>query len=303
MAGLADAQPENNHAAAQLPNPGTDFQVRFASLVEASGLSSRDIAKRTRVGRTTVNGWQRGEALPQDHRDLIKVVEVLRAAATAAGHRDTWGTSAQWTELLSDAKQERDARSHPARQQPRGPGRDAAVDSERRARTMAATGRAIDALSGLQYLDQKPDWDRERRIWTGKEPGELGADEQASVDAWEERRREFLQAIEVAILDIGDPDLRARLEEAVRMLDLWSGPMKHIRQSEGRTRYIVTADALAALGAFRRGDPLPEQSGNYRSTKEFSDLYLEELEMNDGLVVVSVLPASHPSPEDSPARS
>jgi hypothetical protein len=39
---------------------------------------------------------------------------------------------------------------------------------------------------------------------------------------------------------------------------------------------------LEAVGAFRRGDPLPERSADYRSTKEFADLYLEILELNAG---------------------
>ena len=86
----------------------------------------------------------------------------------------------------------------------------------------------------------------------------------------------------MATLDIGDADLRVRLEEAVQMLELWAGPMQHARQSEGRTRCLVATEALAAGGAFRRGDPLPERSADYRSTKEFTDFYLEELELNAG---------------------
>jgi hypothetical protein len=70
--------------------------------------------------------------------------------------------------------------------------------------------------------------------------------------------------------------------EAVQMLELWAGPMQHIRQSEGRTRYFATSEALAAVGALRRGDPLPERSAGYLSTKEFVGLYLEELELNAG---------------------
>lgn len=58
--------------------------------------------------------------------------------------------------------------------------------------------------------------------------------------------------------------------------------MQYARQSEGRTRYLTTTDALEAVGAFRRGDPLPERSADYRSTKEFADLYLEILELNAG---------------------
>jgi transcriptional regulator with XRE-family HTH domain len=282
-------------------DPERDFQERFAALVEASGLSIRDIAKRTSVGRSTIDGWKRGEALPQNRGDLITVVEALQAAAAAVGRRETWGTAGEWTALLRRAKDERDAHSYPARRHPHGPASDADFGAERHARTIAATGRAIDALSGLLDLDDKPDWDRERRIWAGKDPGELDADKQAAVDAWEDRRREFLRVIKVAILDIGDAELRARLEEAVQVLELWAGPMQQARQSEGRTRYLAATEASAALGAFRRGDPLPEQSADYRDTKEFADLYLEELQLNAGNVIVAILPASQRSRGDSPS--
>jgi len=261
-------------------DPERTFHERFAALVEASGLSIRDIAKRTPVGRSTIDGWKRGKALPQNHGDLIKVVEALRAAASAAGNRDSWGMAEEWAALLRRAKDARDARSYPARRQSRGPADDVDFDAERHARTIAATGRAVDALSGLLHLGGKPDWERERRSWAGEDPGELDPDEQVAVDAWEDRRCEFLRVIQVAILDIGDAELRARLEEAIRLLDLWPGPMQHIRQSEGRTRYLVATEALAAVGAFRRGDPLPERSADYLSTKEFADLYLEQLELN-----------------------
>jgi len=262
-------------------DPERTFQERFSDLVKGSGLSTREVAKRTGVGRSTVHGWQRGEALPQNDGDLIKVVKQLRAAAAAVGNRDTGGTEAQWTALLTAAKRERDAGSYPARRRPRGPADDA-VRAERRARTIAATDRAIEALSGLHYLGAKPDWNRKRLIRAGKDPGELDADKQAAVDAWEQRHEEFLQVIKVAILDIGDPELRGRLEEAVQMLELWEGPWQAARQSEGRTRYLTTTEALAAVGAFRRGDPLPERSAGYRSTKEFADIYLETLELNAG---------------------
>lgn len=269
-------------------HPETTFQERFAALVEASGLSIREVEKRTAVGRSTIDGWKRGKALPQLPGHLIEVVEVLRMAATAAGNRGTWETAAHWTALLSRAKEARDAHSYPARRQPRGPGGDAALRAERHALTMVATGRAIEALSSLRDLDGKPDWARERRSWAGEDPGELDTDEQAAVEAWEDRRREFLRVVKVASLDVGDAELRARLDEAVLILELWAGPMKHIRQSEGRTRYLTTTEALAALGAFRRGDPLPERSAGYLSTKEFTDLHLEELELNAGYFVKAV---------------
>jgi len=50
-------------------------------LVKASGLSIRDVEKRTAVGRSTIDGWKRGKPLPQNRGDLIKFVEQLQAAA------------------------------------------------------------------------------------------------------------------------------------------------------------------------------------------------------------------------------
>jgi transposase len=44
-------------------DPKRAFQEQFAALVKASGLSIRDIARRTRVGRSTIHGWQHGKSL------------------------------------------------------------------------------------------------------------------------------------------------------------------------------------------------------------------------------------------------
>lgn len=86
----------------------------------------------------------------------------------------------------------------------------------------------------------------------------------------------MLTDIELAILDITDSQLRARLRDAVKMVQLWNGPMRHIRQSEKQTRWIAATDALEALGAYGRGDPPPDRSSEYRDTSEYVNLYLEE---------------------------
>src|ERR1022692_1497334 len=70
------------------------------------------------VGRSTINGWKRGEAFPQDHNDLIKVVKALRRSQRPQAPGDSWGTAGERTALLSQAKEARDARSYPARRQP-----------------------------------------------------------------------------------------------------------------------------------------------------------------------------------------
>lgn len=269
--------------AQQDADPETVFHERFAALVNASGLSIRDLARQAGVGRSTIDGWKNGTALPQSHHDLIKVVTRLQATVSAAGGSGaTWGTRPSWMSLLLKAKEARDARSYPPRMQPRAPARDAVIEAEQRARAIAATDRAMEALSGLLYLGGKPDWDRERRSWSGKDVPELDAAEQAAVDSWDARRDKFMRIVHVATLDIGNTELKTRLEESLRMLQLWQGPMQHARQGEGRTRHLVATEALKAVGAFRTGDPIPERSGEYLSTREFVDLYLEELELNAG---------------------
>jgi hypothetical protein len=85
----------------------------------------------------------------------------------------------------------------------------------------------------------------------------------------------FIGTVQNAILDIEDPDLRARLKQAVQVLELWHEPMSAIRQNESRTRFLATADALEALGAYRRGDRAPDQDAAYRETIGYVDLYLE----------------------------
>ena len=240
------------------------FHERFAALVDASGLSIRDVARQAGVGRSTIDGWKNGKALPQSRHNLIKVVRRLQAAVSAAGgHGDAWGTLQSWASLLRRAKEARDVRSYPPRRQSGGSARDAAIETERRARAIVATDRAMEALSGLLYLGGKPDWDRERRMWLGKDVPQLDADEQAAADEWEARRDEYMRIIHVASLDIGDAELKARLKESLRILQLWQGPMQYARQGEGRTRHLVTTEALEAIGAFRSGDPLPERSGEY----------------------------------------
>lgn len=158
--------------------------------------------------------------------------------------------------------------------------RPGAVAAEQRALTIDATTRAMDAFSRLRELDAKPDADRDRRDYLGKDVPELTDDEQAAVEEWERQRDDLLREIYVAILDIGDATLRSRLREAHQTLQLWRGPMKYALQGEHRTRYMVTEDALEIIGALRRSDPAPELSGDYRSTVGFALDWLDECNSN-----------------------
>jgi transcriptional regulator with XRE-family HTH domain len=264
-------------------DPKIVFVERLAALADAAGLSIRDLARRVSVARSTIDGWKHGKALPHSRDHLIEVVRALQAAVSAAGgNGDTWGTTQEWISLLRQAKEARDARAYPARRQPASRNRDAVLGSERRERTIAATSKAMEALSTLLDLDVDPGWQRERRNWAGEDTGEPDGTEKAAVDAWEHQWRELLGVIRMAILDIGDAELKARLAETLQILQLWQGPMKYARQSESRTRFFAATDALEAVGAFRRGDQPPDRSADYLSTRDFVSSYIEELESNSG---------------------
>jgi len=71
-----------------------------------------------------------------------------------------------------------------------------------------------------------------------------------------------------------------RVSEVCEILRLYGGPEKYRRQSEFRTRYIVVSDALNCIGAFRRGEPLPDRSKDYTNTYDSAMVYLDEMEMN-----------------------
>jgi len=255
---------------AQQQDPQLAFREQFDALVKASGLSIRDIEKQTGTRRSTLDGWKNGNSLPQELDVLLKVV---RALEVAAGQRvDRQFSERRWRTLLSDAKQARDDR---ASRRASGVSRNRELAAERRARSIDATTAAIGALGGLRDLETKPDWTQERDSYAGKKRRALSPDEQALVDGWEARRDGFIGTVQNAILDIEDPDLRARLKQAVQVLELWHEPMSAIRQSESRTRFLATADALEALGAYRRGDRAPDQDAAYRKTIGYVDLYLE----------------------------
>jgi hypothetical protein len=84
--------------------------------------------------------------------------------------------------------------------------------------------------------------------------------------------------IDVAALDIGEKDLRSRLDEVCKILRLYHGPEKYARQSEQRTRYIAARHGLECIGSFRRGDSVPDRPEDYISTFDLVNIYLDELE-------------------------
>lgn len=163
-----------------------------------------------------------------------------------------------------------------------GPDRDRDRADEYRARSIAATTVAMEALGELRDFRVKPDWVHEHNSYAGKETREPSIAEKEAVGRWEQERVGLLGPIKLAILDIGDSALRDRIGTAVRVLELWRGPTKYVLQSEGRTRHLAVTDALEAIGAYRRGDHVPDEDAEYRSTIGYVEDYVDEMEVNIG---------------------
>lgn len=161
--------------------------------------------------------------------------------------------------------------------------RRAVLADELRAREITASALSRDSLVRLLLLGSDPDLDRERemdrRLAKGDDYAEITADlgppDEDAIAAWTRARQDLIVAFETAALDIGDRELRSRLAEVSLILKLYYGPKKYAGQPERRTRYIAVKDALDCLGAFRRGDPLPERSADYGNTYGFVQLFLE----------------------------
>ncbi|WP_034088896.1 helix-turn-helix domain-containing protein [Streptacidiphilus albus] len=140
-------------------------------------------------------------------------------------------------------------------------GDDARLEAERRARTDAATDRVIEALRALKSFRGRPIDPR--------------TDERSTA------RAELIENLRVASLDVAAGDLRARLLDAITILDLWDGPEKYARWSESRTRFIAVEGAMEATGAWRRRERLPEAAEDFVEARDFAVIYLEELTANN----------------------
>src|SRR6266508_824683 len=141
---------------------------------------------------------------------------------------------------------------------------EAAVEAERRSRGDAAMGRAVDSLSKLLLLGPSPD-----------PHGPI-----AAVGPRESARGDLVLVVDVASIDVNGDELRERLEEACRTMRLSDGPEKYAHQSETYTRSLAVRHALACIGAYRGGRPLPDRPKEYVDTLALVSIYLEELDAN-----------------------
>jgi hypothetical protein len=240
-----------------------EFHRRFADHLQASDLSDRRVAREAGVGNTTLGGWKSQDgSLPQTFEQLLGV---LRAAKVS-----TALDVGQWRALWRRATEERDADALQGRSTAGRGGPDPEERRERRARTIAATDRALDTLVRLRAVRAEP-----ARQRNPTEPDPVR-------ESWRDHRRELVEDLYRASLDIGDSGLKERLDNAVTVLRCPEGPLKHARQSEARSRQLAVHDAMESIGAFRRGDPLPGQQDDYLRTRDFVDIEIEEQELNSG---------------------
>jgi hypothetical protein len=117
--------------------------------------------------------------------------------------------------------------------------------AEERAREISASTTVLSALSQLFQLPDEPNM---------------------SGDEWHRRRQDLLLLLDTASQDLRSKDLRSRLAEARDMMERHTAAAALTVQAEARTRSIACAHAVACLGAFRRGEPLPDRPATYTQT-------------------------------------
>jgi hypothetical protein len=125
----------------------------------------------------------------------------------------------------------------------------ASLAAEERAREISASTAALSALSQLLQMPDEP----------------------SGEDDWHRQREAFLLLLGVAAQDLGSPDLRDRLAEVHFVLEHHVAAASMTGRLEARTRTIACGHALSCLGAFRRGEPIPERPADYVDTVEAID--------------------------------
>ena len=114
--------------------------------------------------------------------------------------------------------------------------------AERRAREITASSAALSAIGQLITLSDAPDG------------AGIGIVQRAE---WKQARQGQLLLLDIATQDLGHAELRVRLDEVRRLLDLYDGATFYTGQTEPTLRIAVCAYAVDCLGAFRRGETLP----------------------------------------------
>lgn len=122
----------------------------------------------------------------------------------------------------------------------------ASLAAEERAREISASAAALGALGQLVQMPEVP----------------------SGADDWHRQREALLLLLGVAAQDLRSKNLRDRLAEAHWMVEHHVAAASMTGQFEARTRTIACGHALSCLGAFRRGEPIPERPADYVHTAQ-----------------------------------
>lgn len=123
---------------------------------------------------------------------------------------------------------------------------------EKRERGRDALLRVAGALSELSLQGDSP---------SGRDEGH---------GAWSAEFRRLLLLVEVAALEITDPVLRARLDHATLILQ-HSRYFVVVDVQEHQGRHIAIYHGLQCVGAALRGEPIPEQTDNFKAMLQAVD--------------------------------
>lgn len=133
------------------------------------------------------------------------------------------------------------------------------VEAEQRARTMASAASAIEAVSKLLLLDDRPDEPHDRAVMYMRKNVPPDASE-ADVDAWDAQQSELVLVLETAILDLPE-QFRQQLNSAIEVIRV--GRARDSARLESQQRHAACLYALDCLGAYRRGEALPDQPDSF----------------------------------------
>jgi hypothetical protein len=152
-----------------------------------------------------------------------------------------------------------------------------AVEAEQRERTMTSAATAIETAGKLLLLEERPDEPSDRAVMYRRkdvppEPPE------AEVDAWEARQSELVLVLETAVLDLPE-QFRQQLNSAIKVVRV--GQARDVARLESQQRHAACLYALDCLGAFRRGEALPDQPDSFEEALEAATLQIDMWEEHD----------------------
>ncbi|MEU5332121.1 hypothetical protein AB0G51_02145 [Streptomyces asoensis] len=96
--------------------------------------------------------------------------------------------------------------------------------------------------------------------------------------AWDRQLHDLLSPVRIAVETMRNKELRARLQEAVRLLEQWEYEIEYAYFRSRREWVLggIVDHAVACIGAWQREDVMPEINWAFRRAKESVELKNEE---------------------------